>query len=274
MPLFAGIHKDSGRKRCSTVVHSGYLHSAANYIVVKSQHYDFDQHPSFLWLPLNRTALELWSFSGEALEYIIIGAKADCYQRIGVNIVLNETSWISCRHPDVASAFRVFGEVMSVVMGLVCEDDPCEAPAVEKARKLREHLRHARALQAPRVKPGCEGHFLRVRLERARVCRPGAHLEPWHRFHGHPSPDPVGLMCRTYSAWLTHLLSRDQLRGVARWRQGERCKLFPSCLDADGAKECILCHASALREGLTYFSAELRDKILDIANLLTPAPES
>ncbi len=81
-------------------------------------------------------------------------------------------------------------------------------------------------------------------------------------------------MCRTYSAWLTHLLSRDQLRGVARSPRGERCKLFPSCLDADGAKECILCHASALLEGLTYFSAELREKILDITNLLTPAPES
>jgi hypothetical protein len=272
-PLSGGIKKPEKKVRKQPIViHSGYLHSAANFIALRNQHQWFDKFPSILWLPLNRTALQLWSFFSDSLEFIIICSDDKCYREIGANVEFSEISWISCNHPDVQSAFQVFGEVMAVVIGVVCDDDHSKATKVDNVKEFREYFQNnsVKMFQAPCVKPGCEGYFLKVKLDRPRVGRPGTELEPWNRFHAHPSPDPINLICRSFNAFSTYLLNKDALRGIKKSAGKECCKLFPSCLDTKGAKECIICSANALLHNpsqVPFFSSEYHEKLLDIVNL-------
>jgi hypothetical protein len=265
-----GLQQQKARKRI--VIHSGYLHSAANFIALRSQHQNFDKFPSIMWFPLHRTAMELWGFNSDDLEFVLICSDETCYREIGANVEFSETSWISCKHPDVKSAFQVFGEVMSVVIGVVCDDDHSNATKVDNIKKIREYFQNnsVTTFQAPMVKSDCEGYFLRVKLNRPRVCLPGTEAESWDRFDAHPSPDPINLMCRSFNAFLTYLLHKSALHGIEKSADKECCKLFPSCLDTKGAKECILCRANALIHNpskVPFFSSEYHEKLLDIVNL-------
>ena len=253
------------------VCNSGYLHSALNCICLRNQAWSFDKYPCFLWLPLHRTAKQLWNFqSDDALEYIIICSDAQRYQDIGAaSSPFNETSWISCTDDAVTNAFRVFGEVLSVVIGVVSDDDHSRATEADNVKNLRTYFQNesVTTFEAPCVKEGYEGYFLKVKLNRPRCCRPGRHLESWDLFDGHPSPDPINLMCRSYSSFLTYLLDLPG-NGFRKKSVGtELCKLFPSCLDTSGANECTLCHASELLHDLyraPFLSTEYRYELLDI----------
>ena len=256
------------------VIHSGYLHSAANFMAIPNQHKWFDEKPSVMWLPLHRTAKELWGFSSnDVLEYIVICSDETCYVKVGANFECDETSWISSDHPDVESAFEVFAEVMSAVIGIVRDDDHSKAPEADNVRKFRNYLKVAKVFQTPCLKSGCNGYFLKVKLDSPRVCAPGKQVEQWDRFTAHPSPDPISLMCRCYSAFTTCLLKKDALHGIKISKEDECCKLFPSCLDFKGATECVLCQANALLHNphrVPYLSSAHYSKLLAITRLQGP----
>ena len=184
-------------------------------------------------------------------------------------------SYVPCDDPDVIHAFEVFGEVMSVVIGVVCKDDHTNAPTKNHVRDFREHLKRNSSFQTPNVKPGSRGYFLKISYDPPRISRPGSRLKKWKYFNRHPTPDPISLMCRSFNAFSTYLYQQGELKfeGVKRSKIGS-CKLFPSCLDVKGVIDCELCTASSLLYGPDSglcLSSEEREKLLDIVTLKVPA---
>jgi hypothetical protein len=247
----------------------GYLNSAANFIAAEHQFELFDTLPSIMCLPVGRSALQLWGCTDDALEFIIICSTPEVYCKMAANTAIATMSYVSCDDPAVVNAFEVFGEVMSVVIGVVCDDDHTNAQEKNHVRGFRKYLKSVSTFQAPRVKQGSHGYFLKVRYDPPRIARPGCKLKDWSFFNRHPTPDPISLMCRSFNAFSTHLYRSDKLDGIAR-STSPSCKLFPSCLDMEGVIDCELCSASWLLygpDGGLCLSPEEREKLLDVATL-------
>ena len=258
---------------CNRVRNSGYLQCAANFLALNQQHERFDLNPSVLFIPYKRDALKLWGCREEALEFLVVCSDPACYRAIAANVDFADTSYVSTSDPEVVRAFEVFGEVMSVVIGVVCDDNHSKAPTKDNVLAFREHMKltTTRSFQTPVIKPGCVGNILKIKLDRPRICRPGDVLEGWADFSAHPSPDPINLMCRSFNAFSSHLYKVGKLDGVAK-SKGKYCKLFPSCLDFEGVNDCNLClAASLLHDPWRYLTTTEREKLLNIVRLKSSA---
>ena len=247
----------------------GYLNSAPNLIAAQHPFQLFDTLPSFMCLPVCRNALQLWNCCDGALDFIIIASTPEVYRWIAAVTSIATMSQISCKDPDVIRAFEVFGEVMSVAIGVVCDDDHERAPKTNLIQEFRTFLKENKTFQSPCVNESGEGYFLKVSYNPPRSCRPGGKLKQWKDFDAHQTPDPINLMCRSFNAFSTYLYQRKMLDGFKIVKYPS-CKLFPSCLDIKGRIDCELCIASWLLYGsgwVSCLSSNEREKLLDVLTL-------
>ena len=259
-----------GRK-LHRVIHSGYLNSAVNFVALRLQHHWFDLFPAMLFIPLKKTAAELWSWFEEPLEFVVVFLNEDVLCDVAANSVVDASGYIACDDPDVKQAFDVFAEVMSVIIGVVCDDDHTNAPEKDNVKQFRNLLKNSPRFQSPRVAAGSQGFFRKVKLNPPRLSYPGRRATPWSNFTGHPSPEPIDMICRSFNAFFsTYLYQRGMLDGLAYRADRPSCKLFPSCLDLEGSIDCNLCLSSfLLHEPFRYslMTSEEKEKLLSVVNL-------
>jgi hypothetical protein len=241
---------------------SSFLGSALNIMTVQSQKIFFDAFPSGMYIPLVDSADELWKWDGSTgLEYIVICDKAETYVALGAT---KSRTFIASDNPKVATSFEAFGEIMSVVISLLIQAGPDEAPEKDNIRALWQYLKRTNQFPSPVLASGTRGVFLKIKLGPAKIGRGVG----WRFLTKHPSPDPINLICRSYNAFLTWLFQKGQLRAIGPSRF-KACKLFPSCLDLPGEPDCSLCIASGLLHGPDYCCLEPddRDFLLSVVNL-------
>ena len=252
------------------VIHSGYLNSAVNFVALRLQHQWFDLFPAMLFIPLKKTATELWSWFEEPLEFVVVFLNENVLCDVAANSVVDASGYIACDDPDVKQAFDVFAEVMSVIIGVVCNDDHTNAPEKDNVKKFRNLLKNSPRFQSPRVAASSQGFFRKVKLNPPRLSYPGRRATPWRKFTGHPSPEPINMICRSFNAFSTYLYQRGLLDGLAYRADRPRCKLFPSCLDLEGSIDCNLCLSSFLLHEPSRYSlmtSEEKEKLLSVVNL-------
>ena len=256
-------------KASRKVIHSGYIHSAPNFIRIHYQFKLLDQIPSFILIPYGKTAKQLWGWCGEALEFLVIALNPSVFVDIKASLV-GRDAYISCEDPDVARAFDVFAEVMSVVLGVVCVDGVESAPTKDNVRAVRTALKKSGQFQYLGLRKDCNGFVRKVCLDRGKISAPGKRAEPWSRFKAHPSPEPINVMCRSLNAMQTYLYNRNALNGVKKKMWVKTAKTFPSCLEYEGSAQCFLCRAHFKlhdEQQYAYLSCEERDRLSSVASL-------
>ena len=256
-------------KASRKVIHSGYIHSAPNFIRIHYQFKLLDQIPSFILIPYGKTAKQLWGWCGEALEFLVIALNPSVFVDIKASLVGSD-AYISCEDPDVARAFDVFAEVMSVVLGVVCVDGVESAPTKDNVRAVRTALKKSGQFQYLGLRKDCNGFVRKVCLDRGKISAPGKRAEPWSRFKAHPSPEPINVMCRSLNAMQTYLYNRNALNGVKKKMWVKTAKTFPSCLEYEGSAQCFLCRAHFIlhdEQQYAYLSCEERDRLSSVASL-------
>ena len=250
------------------VINSGYIHTAPNFILIHHQSKLFDQIPSFILIPFKKTANQLWGWCGEALEFLVIALNPAVFVDIRANS-LGRDSYISCEDADVAKAFDVFAEVMSVVLGVVCVDGVESAPEKDNVRAVREALKQDSKFQYLGLGKDRKGLVATVRLDKGRISAPGKQAEVWSCFKAHPSPEPINIMCRSFNAMQTYLYKRGKLNNVKKTCY-KTAKAFPSCLEYEGSAQCFLCRAHFKihdERQYAYLSCEERDRLYSVATL-------
>jgi hypothetical protein len=201
-----------------------------------------------MFIPLVKKAEDVWGWTGEnPTDFLVLCTSAQVYS-MGFHA---RGEPISCKDSRVLKAFQVYGEVMALVIGLTCEVVGVEDKEDDQVRNFRSHLHRATQFQTPFVPPSLEGDFLKITLAKVEFDRYPTDV--------HPSPDPLGLMCRSFNAFSTWLYQKEELVGVRKDEKHKYCRLFPSCSDDPGNDDCCLCIASNLFHGPFYCRLNAED---------------
>jgi hypothetical protein len=100
------------------------------------------------------------------------------------------------------------------MIGVVCDDDHINAPEKDNVKEFRNLLKNSSRFQSPRVAAGSQGFSRKVQLNPPRLSYPGRRAKiaakSWKNFTGHPSLEPINIICRSFNAFSTYLYRKGR----------------------------------------------------------------
>ena len=271
------LHGIKLRHSKERLTNSGFLHSFSNLICFPSQSLVLDTQPSVCFIPLVRTAEQIWNYKDEEMRYIILPRDETIFSHIMANVAGNYDS-LAHDHPDVEIAFRVFGEVVSQIMNIVLSAPDEENLSNEKlCVDIRTWFRESKNISVPVPLATNTKPYLVMQLGKAMLPRIGKEYPPYDEVVGnvlHHGVDPVSTIMKGMNAVTNFGFDNQKFPGffvgskfVSR-KNPSGCNIFPGCSDEEGDAACdhvwaerVLAN-SCLQD---FITSEMRTELFDVS---------
>ena len=272
-----GIKLRHSKKR---LMNSGFLHSFSNLICfpsLGSQSLVLDSEPSVCFVPLVRTAEQVWNYKDEEMQYIILPKDETTFSHIMANVAGNYDS-LPHDHPNVEIAFRVFGEVVSQIMNiLLSAPDEENLPNNKLCVDIRTWFKESKNIPVPVPLATNTKPYLVMQLGKAMLPRIGKEYPPYDEVVGnvlHHGVDPVSTIMKGMNAVTNFGFYSQKFPGFyvgskfVNRKNPSGCNVFPGCSDEKGDSACDHVWAERVLANpclQDFITSEMRTELFDVS---------